>query len=113
MSWDAIVPSELLVLQVELARVDAIHDDSLFFAPFAAYFDARIGRPSIPMGRYLRLLFLKFRYRLGYEVLCRECAAWRFHAHANAASHLTGSNTGAPFVTRSNGESAPKDGSIT
>jgi IS5 family transposase len=47
-------------------------DDSVFFAPFARYFDARIGRPSIPMETFLRLMFLKFRYRLGYESLCRE-----------------------------------------
>ncbi len=46
----------------------------MFFAPFAAHFDARIGRLSIPMETYLRLMFLKFRYRLGYEVLCREVA---------------------------------------
>ena len=44
----------------------------MFFAPFEAYFDARMGRPSIPMETYLRLMFLKFRYRLGYELLCRE-----------------------------------------
>src|SRR6476620_11789879 len=56
----------------ELARVDVLLDDPAFFAPFAAHFDARIGRPSIPMETYLRLMFLKFRYRLGYEVLCRE-----------------------------------------
>src|SRR6478752_5487552 len=58
----------------ELARVDVLLDDPAFFAPFAAHFDARIGRPSIPMETYLRLMFLKFRYRLGYEVLCREVA---------------------------------------
>ena len=78
--WDAILPSELLVLPAELARVDALLDDRVFFAPFAAYFDARIGRPSIPMETYLRLMFLKFRYRLGYESLCREVAdsiSWR------------------------------------
>jgi IS5 family transposase len=34
-----------------------------------------IGRPSIPIETYLRLMFLKFRYRLGYETLCREVAA--------------------------------------
>jgi IS5 family transposase len=68
--WDAILPSELLVLPAELARVDALLDDPVFFAPFAAYFDARIGRPSIPVETYLRLMFLKFRYRLGYELLC-------------------------------------------
>ena len=72
--WDAILPSELLVLPAELARVDVLLDDPAFFAPFAAYFDARIGRPSIPVETYLRLMFLKFRYRLGYESLCREVA---------------------------------------
>src|SRR4029077_7294921 len=54
--------------------VDALLGDSVFFAPFAGYFDARIGRPSIPMETYLRLMFLKFRYRLGCEMLCREVA---------------------------------------
>ena len=72
--WDAILPPELLVLPVELGRVDALLDDPAFFAPFAAHFDARIGRPSIPMETYLRLMFLKFRYRLGYESLWREVA---------------------------------------
>ena len=47
-------------------------DDRAFFAPYAPYFDARIGRPSVPMETYLRMMFLKFRYRLGYETLCRE-----------------------------------------
>ncbi|GFG81705.1 transposase [Mycobacterium paragordonae] len=44
----------------------------MFFAPFTPYFDTRIGRPSIPMETYLRMMFLKFRYRLGFEALCRE-----------------------------------------
>ena len=72
--WDAILPAELLVLPAELGRVDALLDDPVFFAPFAAHFDTRIGRPSIPVETYLRLMFLKFRYRLGYESLCREVA---------------------------------------
>src|SRR5712675_2248386 len=72
--WDSILPPELLVLSAELGRVDALLDDPVFFAPFAAYFDTRIGRPSIPVETYLRLMFLKFRYRLGYEALCREVA---------------------------------------
>jgi transposase, IS5 family len=72
--WDAILPAELLVLPAELGRVDVLLDDAVFFASFAAYFDARIGRPSVPMETYLRLMFLKFRYRLGYESLCREVA---------------------------------------
>lgn len=31
-----------------------------------------IRRPSVPMETYLRMMFLKFRYRLGFESLCRE-----------------------------------------
>ena len=65
--WDAILPSALLVLPAELGRVDVLLDDPVFFAPFAAHFDARIGRPSIPMETYLRLMLLKFRDRLGYQ----------------------------------------------
>jgi transposase, IS5 family len=57
-----------------LGRVDELLDDPVFFVPFAPFFDARIGRPSIPMETYLRMMFLKFRYRLGYEALCREVA---------------------------------------
>jgi transposase, IS5 family len=72
--WDAILPPELLVLPAELGRVDGLLDDPVFFAPFAPYFGARIGRPSIPMETYVRLMFLTFRYRLGYELLCREVA---------------------------------------
>jgi IS5 family transposase len=70
--WDAILPRELLVLPVELARVDGLLDDPVFFDPFVSYFDPVIGRPSIPMETYLRMMFLKFRYLLGYEALCRE-----------------------------------------
>jgi len=52
--WDAILPPELLVLPVELGRVDALLDDPAFFAPFRVAFDARIGRPSIPMETWPR-----------------------------------------------------------
>jgi IS5 family transposase len=67
-------------LPTELAAVDVLLDDPAFFAPFVPFFDPRIGRPSTPMETYLRLMFLKFRYRLGYESLCREVSdsiTWR------------------------------------
>src|SRR3954463_16761660 len=70
--WEAVLPEEVLRLPEELARVDALLDDPVFFAPFVPFFDPRLGRPSTPMEVYLRLMFLKFRYRLGYETLCRE-----------------------------------------
>src|SRR6267142_138817 len=78
--WEAVLPPELLKLPDELARVDALLDDPAFFTPFVPHFDPRIGRPSTPMETYLRLMFLKFRYRLGYESLCREVSdsiTWR------------------------------------
>ena len=78
--WESILPEELQRLPEELARVDALLDDEAFFAPFVPFFDPRMGRPSTPMETYLRLMFLKFRYRLGYESLCREVAdsiTWR------------------------------------
>jgi len=78
--WEAVLPAELLKLPDELARIDALLDDPVFFAPFVPFFDPRIGRPSTPMETYLRLMFLKFRYRLGYESLCREVSdsiTWR------------------------------------
>ena len=78
--WEAILPDELRQLPTELARIDVLLDDPVFFAPFVPFFDPRMGRPSTPMETYLRLMFLKFRYRLGYESLCREVSdsiTWR------------------------------------
>src|ERR671910_19743 len=78
--WEAVLPQEVLRLPEELARVDALLDDPVFFAPFVPFFDPRVGRPSTPMEVYLRMMFLKFRYRLGYGSLCREVGdsiTWR------------------------------------
>jgi IS5 family transposase len=78
--WETLLPAEVLRLPEELARVDALLDDPAFFAPFAPYFHPVIGRPSTPVECYLRLMFLKFRYRLGFESLCAEVSdsiSWR------------------------------------
>jgi transposase, IS5 family len=78
--WESQLPAEVLRLPAELARVDALLDDPAFFAPFAPYFHPVTGRPSTPAECYLRLMFLKFRYRLGYESLCAEVSdsiSWR------------------------------------
>jgi transposase, IS5 family len=78
--WQSILPEEVRRVPDELARVDALLDDPAFFASFVPYFDPRIGRPSTPMETYLRLMFLKCRYRLGYQSLCREVSdsiTWR------------------------------------
>jgi IS5 family transposase len=78
--WESRLPAELLRLPEELARVDSLLDDPAFFAPFAPCFHPVLGRPSTPVECYLRLMFLKFRCRLGYESLCAEVSdsiSWR------------------------------------
>ena len=80
MLWEAILPEELRRLPAEVARIDVLLVDPAFFAPFVPFFDPTMGRPSTPVETYLRLMFLKFRYRLGYESLCREVSdliTWR------------------------------------
>jgi transposase, IS5 family len=79
-AWESRLPAEVLRLPEELARVDALLDDPVFFAPFGRYFHPVLGRPSTPVECYLRLMFLKFRHRLGYETLCAEVSdsiSWR------------------------------------
>src|SRR6266581_4478572 len=72
--WAAILPPAVLGMPAELEAVDRLLDDPRFFEPYRRFFHATIGRPSIPIETYLRLMFLKYRYRLGFEPLCREVA---------------------------------------
>jgi IS5 family transposase len=101
--WEAVLPEEVLRLPEELARVDALLDDPVFFAPFVPFFDPRLGRPSTPMEVYLRLMFLKFRYRLGYETLCREVAdsiTWRRFCRIPLDGHVPHPTTLMKLTTR-------------
>jgi transposase, IS5 family len=78
--WELLLPEEAKRLPTELARVDAYLDDERFIAPWRTLFSARLGRPSVPVDTLLRLLYLKHRYGLGYETLCREVSdsiSWR------------------------------------
>ena len=88
--FESVLPVELLRLPDELARVDALLDDPVFFAPFAPFFDPRIGPPSTPMEIYLRLMFLKVRHRLGYESLC----AWRWPTRLPGGCSAGSASTG-------------------
>lgn len=89
--WESVLPEICLRLPAELERVDAWLDDERFFAPFAPHFSNRMGRPSIPIETYLRLMFLKHRYRLGYESLCAEVSdsiSWRRFCRIDIDSRL-------------------------
>ena len=78
--WEAVLPAELRVLPAELGKVDAILDEDRFLVPFRSRLTATTGRPTIPLETYLRLMYLKHRYAMGYETLCREVSdsfTWR------------------------------------
>lgn len=47
--WEALLPSEALVMPAELVAVDRLLDDPRFFEPFRVHFDPGFGRPSIPI----------------------------------------------------------------
>jgi transposase, IS5 family len=78
--FELLLPAGMRVLSGELAEVDALLDDERFFGPFRPFFDPVGGRPSIPIETYLRLMFLKCRFGLGYERLCTnvgDSLSWR------------------------------------
>jgi IS5 family transposase len=78
--FEAILPEEYRRLPPGLAAVDELLDDPVFFEPFVPFFDPTQGRPSIPIETYLRLMYLRFRYHLGFETLCAEVTdslSWR------------------------------------
>ena len=82
--WESFLPDMCLRLPAELEAVDRLLDDPTFFAPYRKHFHPFFGRPSVPIETYLRLMFLKSRYKLGFEPLCREVAdsiSWQRFCH--------------------------------
>lgn len=78
--FELLLPAGMRVLSGELADVDRVLDDERFFGPFRPFFSAVEGRPSVPIETYLRLMFLKARYQLGYAKLCdlvADSITWR------------------------------------
>jgi IS5 family transposase len=103
-AWWETLPEHARQLPAELARVDAFLDDERFIAPWRAVFAERLGRPSVPVETLLRLLYLKHRYQLGYETLCREVAdslSWRRFCRIPLASPVPHPTTLIKLVRRS------------
>src|SRR5918996_211695 len=78
--WDYLLPVGARAMSRELEAVDTLLDDERFLDPFRARFLAKRGRRTIPMETYLRLMYLKVRYQLGYESLVAEVSdsvSWR------------------------------------
>ncbi len=70
--WDYLLPLQAQILSDELAIVDAWLSDERLFDPYRRRFNTCIGRPTVPVETYLRLMYLKHRYGFGYETLVRE-----------------------------------------
>jgi IS5 family transposase len=82
--WETVLPPELFQMNEELTRVDKLLEDENFFTPFQEKFGTKIGRPTTAVATYLRLMYLKHRYGMGYEVLVKEVSdslAWRKFCH--------------------------------
>ncbi len=82
--WDQLLPPQARALSTELTAIDACLADDRFFDPYLQRFRTLIGRPTVPVDTYLRLMYLKHRYRLGYETLVREVTDslhWRRFCH--------------------------------
>ena len=77
---EALLPRQVFELNEELAKVSDLLDDSAITKPFIDEFAQTKGRPTVPVQTYLRLMYLKFRYQLGYEALVKEVSdslMWR------------------------------------
>ncbi|BCJ88256.1 transposase [Effusibacillus dendaii] len=70
--FEALLPPELLTLNEELTHIVKLLQDDRFMEPFMKRFRSKMGRPTIPMQTFLRMMYLKFRYQLGFESLVKE-----------------------------------------
>lgn len=101
--WDSVLPAEVRRMSPLLEQVDRWLDDAAFFGPFREHFSAALGRPSIPMEVYLRMMFLKFQYKLGYESLCREVSdsiSWRIFCRLDLDRSVPAPSTLSKITTR-------------
>ena len=94
--WETVLPPEIFQMNEELTKVDKLLDDECFFAPFREKFGTRMGRPTTAVATYVRLMYLKHRYQLGYEVLVKEVSdslAWRRFCHLALDDRVPDSTT--------------------
>ena len=75
--WDGLLPEFMFSMPDDLARLDQVLDTPAVLKRFEKHWgraNLRVGRPSIPMVTYVRLMALKHRHGWGYERLTRQVA---------------------------------------
>lgn len=81
---DGFIDPSLYKLDEELKKVDELVRNPQLLKPFEELFDETLGRPGTPVGVYLRVMYLKFRWGLSYEEVeaeVRERLPWRYFCH--------------------------------
>jgi len=81
---DGFIDPSLYQLDEELKKVDELLSNEHLLKPFEEVFDESMGRPGTPVGLYLRMMYLKFRWGLSYEeveIEVRERLSWRYFCH--------------------------------
>ncbi len=101
--WESVLPPGLFEMSEELAKIDKILSDERFFAPFVEKFHTRVGRPTTPVATYLRMMWLKRRYRLSYETLVKEVSdsfMWRRFCHLSLEDRVPDDKTLIKLTTK-------------
>jgi IS5 family transposase len=81
---DGFIDPGLYQLDDELKKIDELLNHGQLLKPFEEVFDESMGRPGTPVGIYLRMMYLKFRWGLSYEEVeteVRERLPWRYFCH--------------------------------
>jgi len=81
---DGFIDRSLYELDEELTKADELLSKPELLKPFEEVFDESLGRPGTPVGVYLRMMYLKFRWGLSYEEVeaeVRERLPWRYFCH--------------------------------
>src|SRR3989337_2338280 len=93
---DGFIDSSLYELDEELKKADELLSNASMLKPFEEAFDESLGRPGTPVGIYLRMMYLKFRWGLSYEEVereVRERLPWRYFCHLSLMDAVPDSTT--------------------
>jgi IS5 family transposase len=93
---DGFIDSSLYELDEELKKVDELLCQPQLLKPFEQVFDESLGRPGTPVGIYLRMMYLKFRWGLSYEEVereVRERLPWRYFCRLSLMDQVPDATT--------------------